>query len=199
MNPAEHRHPSRPTARGDQDPRQDPRLRVVPFGERGSNGCDYYIYADVLAELAKAARFRDQAAVALLTGSLQMGGDGIFVEITGFGELQYLYGEDLLEVTAAALVQGEDPQGEVVGAFVSPHGTDGLLTEELVRLHLSLFNLPHQVLLVVDPTSEIFGLYGRESSGRMENFGFSLIRTREIGGDDEFVKNSEMTAEEERE
>ena len=177
-----------PTSLSARDPGQNPDLDVTAFGEASEQQVRYYLYADVVEELIKAARYREESATAVLIGQFCLDEDGPFVEVTAFRDLQYLYGGDAVELTHPVLekffeeIADDDEQAEarhVVGAFVASPGQDGHLSAEAARLHLSLFNLPYQVVFVVDGVDEKLGLYARTQRGPFFNARFHLVETRQ--------------------
>ncbi|RDV39038.1 hypothetical protein DV096_00250 [Bradymonadaceae bacterium TMQ3] len=175
-------------------------VRVAVFGEDGEQPVRYYIYADVLAELTKAARYREQRAVAILLGHFALDGNGAFVEVTAFEGLVYLWekgdGGDALKrgVTEqlAALVRREEPgspRRHVVGMFWSEPGSDALLTEDAAREHLTYFNLPFQAVLVCDGEGGQVGLYARGPRQKFFNAAIHLVSAREQPGEESAARH----------
>lgn len=163
---------------------------VEVFGEDGEQPVRYYVYADVLAELTKAARYRTQSAVAILVGHFALDGDGAFVEISGFEDLQYIWEEgdagELLKRGVmdrlAALTrrdEQEDQRRHVVGMFWSEPGSDALLSEDAARAHLTYFNLPFQLALVCDGERGQVGLYARGPRQKFFNAALHLVSARD--------------------
>lgn len=172
-------------------PDGDPGLKVTAFGDQSSQIKRYYLYADVVAELVKAARYRSESATAILRGKVGISHQGPFAEVTAFEGLRYLYGGDGLDTTRSVLRKvwdqqeseaGEDKDG-VVGVFVARPGGQARLDAEMVRLHLSLFNLPSQVLLVVDGVCDKMAVYVRRDGGRFFNTPFHLVEARRDGSE----------------
>lgn len=153
-----------------KDPTHNTNLKIRALGESGESPVRYFVYADVLQELVKAARFRQESAMALLLGQFSIDEQGPFVEVSAFQDLSYLYGEDDLVGMARPWVRefyrddrdGQAQEGvHIVGVFASRPGSEGFLDEEIARLHLSVFNLPFQAALIMDALSERLGLYAR--------------------------------------
>lgn len=164
-------------------PSANENLQIRPLGEQGDVPVRYFVYGDVLKELIKAARFRDDDATALLLGQFAIDEAGPFVEISAFEGLRYLYGGDLLELTRPGVreffrdaFEGEgDKELHIVGVFASRPGSEGLLDEEMARLHLSLFNLPFQAAFIVDAQHERLGLYARAIDQPFFNAPFFVV------------------------
>ena len=174
---------------------------VAVFGEDGNQPVRYYIYADVLAELTKAARYRSQRAVAILLGHFALDGNGAFVEVTAFEDLVYLWEEgdagDALKRGVsdqlAALARREEPgsaRRHVVGMFWSEPESDALLTEDAAREHLTYFNLPFQAILVCDGERGQVGLYARGPRQKFFNAAIYLVSARDQPGDGEAVQDA---------
>lgn len=185
-------------------PGGDSQLEVTLFGPATSDGMRYFLYADVLQELVKAARYRSEVATAILIGQFAIDEEGPFVEITAFGQLKYLYGSDSVELTQLSLEQvhrtlttsGDVEDKHIVGVFVASPDSDAALQEDVARLHLSLFNMPYQVALVIDGTSQRLGLYARPAGKPFSNVGFHLVERAAEPIDDE-VSTDEIESNEE--
>lgn len=166
-----------------QDPTQNPQLDTSPFGSVDEQAVRYFIYADVLEELLKAARYRQEGATAILIGQFAMDQAGPFIEVTAFRELKYLYGGDAVELTFPGVreifEEMQTPESianhHVVGVFVAQPGGEAHLDEAGARLHLSLFNLPYQVALVIDGKTDRIGLYARAPGKPFFNAAFYLV------------------------
>ncbi len=142
----------------------------------------FFVYFDALEELMFASGFREEPCVALLDGDLGLDDRGTFVELTGFSDLQYTGGERTMHLplrnALAARFDGRERAGEpleVAGFFVGLPGGEGQLTEELARVHLSLFNVPYQVVLVAAPEAGRLGLYARDDQGSFVNETFHVV------------------------
>lgn len=166
-----------------ESPDESPRLRCRDFGTEADQQIRYYLYADVVEELVKAATYRSETATAMLLGRFRLDAQGPFVEIDGFDQLEYLYGADLLEGTRSRVEKvieetdqgGERPERHVVGVYVARPGGEARLDEETARLHLSLFNLPYQPAVVCDGDHRLLGVYGRAPGRAFFNAGFSIV------------------------
>ena len=178
------------------DPRSNEGLVTTAFGDVDGQPINYFVYADVAAELVKAARYRAETATAILMGHFRMSQEGPFIEIVAFRGLEYMYGADPVAPTRVNLEEVADDFGEegddvgrephVVGGFVGRPESEGRLDEETARLHLSLFNLPYQLAWVVDGVSGRFGLYARRPGRPFFNAAFYLVESAgENGGEQE--------------
>ncbi|TXD37835.1 hypothetical protein FRC98_09145 [Lujinxingia vulgaris] len=166
---------------------------VEVFGEDGNQPVRYFIYADVLAELTKAARYRSQRAVAILLGHFALDGDGAFVEVSAFEDLTYVWEDDDaadalergVKEQLAALTRREEPgsgRRHVVGMFWSEPGSDALLSEDAAREHLTYFNLPFQAILVCDGERGQVGLYARGPRQKFFNAAIHLVSAKDEAG-----------------
>ena len=172
----DHARRERPGLRGDK--------RVeCPHSVEARLPVDFLWYFDALEELVFAAAYRDEPCVALLDGELGLDEEGTFVELTGFSNLQYtgdLRGIHLPLRNALADRLDREEREEanpfaVAGFFVGAAGSGGELTDEIARVHLSLFNVPYQVVLVADPEARRIGAYARNEAGRFVNETFCVV------------------------
>lgn len=158
-------------------------LALRSFGEVEAQPVRYYLYIDVVEELVKAARFRSEAATAVLLGQFGVSEDGPFIEVVAFRDMKYLYGADPVVQTRPAVEEateaideaasGDSPK--VVGVFCARPGGGAELDWETARLHLTLFNLPFQVAIVVDGEQDRVGLYARRRRGAFFNAAFYVV------------------------
>ncbi len=168
-----------------QAPEEAEGLSVTPFGEAGETPVRYYLYRDVLGELVKAARYRRQVAVAILMGRFCMDQSGPFIEVSAFRDLEYLYDdEDLVEQLLPTLRDAHQEASEgdgshLVGVFLSRPGGGAALDEETARMHLSLFNMPFQVALIIDGVENYLALYRRAPGQPFVNSPFFLVGAAE--------------------
>ena len=169
-----------------QAPEEAEGLSVMPFGEAGETSVRYYLYRDVLGELVKAAHYRRQVAVAILMGRFCMDQDGPFIEVSAFRDLEYLYDDDedlvkrLLPMLGDAHQEAsEDGDRHLVGVFLSRPGGGAALDEETARMHLSLFNMPFQVALIIDGVENYLALYRRAPGQPFVNTPFFLVGAAE--------------------
>jgi hypothetical protein len=158
---------------------------VVRFhGDSSRADVRFFVYEDVLDELTFAAEYREDVSLAVLLGSFALDRRGPYVEVSGFEEFLYVGREtSLYAKTRSAmkrvhehLGQGSGvPEAHVVGLFASIPGSDALLTSEIARTHLSLFNIPYQMALSFDPTSRRLGAYVRPPRDRFQNIPFWTV------------------------
>jgi hypothetical protein len=100
----------------------------------------------------------------VLTGGFGVADSIGFVEVTGFEELHYPDSDvDLVSFYLEKLraLQKAADDDVVVGLFASAPESAAVIPECVAHLHLSLFNVPFQPLLVVDADSDSLAIYGR--------------------------------------
>ena len=154
---------------------------IEHWGDVHSQPVRFYIYGDVLDELRYAADFYDGGACAFLIGVYGTDERGGFVEVRGFdglfevGEEDDLY-RSMRHGTDRWIAGGEATRFPIVGGFFSVPGSRGELDEEIARVHLSLFNIPFQLAVVVDPDSRRIGAYARPPGLKFKNIAFSVAR-----------------------
>lgn len=167
-------------------------LEVRSLSEPGEQGVRYFVYYDVVDELTFASSYHDQPSIAILLGNFSMDEEGPFIEVTGFTALEYMPDRDELfkvlkkgtEEALRGLSQGLTEGGRhVVGFYHGLAGSEGGFDAECARVHLSLFNMPFQVAMILDPDQERFGLYARAVGGRFFNAAFSVVRAHRAGTD----------------
>lgn len=159
-------------------------LETHAFGEFSGDEVRFFVYEDVLDELAFAAAYRHEPSFAVLLGAFAVDDRGPFLEVTGFSRFQNVASLDDLYTTLKpeldALIDeiaaGTDQSEHVVGLFVGARGSGGELPAEVARVHLSLFNVPYQLAAVVDPDTERFGLHARAPGGKFYNSPFWTVR-----------------------
>lgn len=143
----------------------------------------YILYFDVVDELVFAARYRDRSSLAVLDGTRRLDRGGEIVKLTGFFGYQYVSGAERWQKTVRGALErrtdapeedGETPSTTAAGYFASISGTEGSMTPELVRLHMSLFNRPHQVVLAFDPDAGQLGMHVRREGERFVNVPFAV-------------------------
>lgn len=181
-------------------------LQVSTFGDDTDQPVRFFIYADVLQELVKAARYRRENATALLTGQYCVNQRGPFVEVTGFRDMQYLYGDDAVEMTRPVLLeflenrdQHDRVEEQLVGVFAGRPQGQAELDEETARLHLSLFNIPFQLALVIDGVHDRLAVYARALEQPFFNAAFSIVEEQQGECDGEVAdKENEIAMESER-
>jgi hypothetical protein len=195
-------------------PQENPAFAVRAVGftdpaEPEDVGIRVFLFADVLRELRKAAVYREESAVAVLTGQIAFDPMGPFVEVTGFQELNYLFGGDPVTVVQPVVEEllgegeefltGEGPEREdVVGLFCARPGSQGELDEGLVRLHLTLFNRVFQVVLVMDGPGDQLGLFVRFGWEPFVNVPFFVVEDAEQQEEHDDEPETEPKTEEEQ-
>lgn len=153
------------------------------MGAPRTAGSAVYIWQDVLSELAYAARYRPaEYQTALLTGTQRVGGVGGAVLVQGFCELSTAAGPLAF---AAELVSDwnmvvnrlrhTNSGLKLLGWVSMRRDSQGLLHESEQFVHRTLFNLPHQLTVVLDPLHEKIGVWGADSQGFLVNLGFNLV------------------------
>lgn len=155
-------------------------LEARPFGQITGDEVRFFVYQDVIDELAFAAAYRAEPSFAVLLGAFAVDDRGPFLEVTGFSHFQHLASLDnLYHVLKPEMDDlAEQPSGQnehIVGLFVGAHGSGGELPAEVARAHLSLFNVPYQVAAVVDPDTGTFGLHARPPSSKFYNSPFWVV------------------------
>ncbi|MFW6053287.1 MAG: hypothetical protein ACOC9J_00580 [Persicimonas sp.] len=159
-------------------------VEARPYGQMSGDEVRFFVYQDVLDELAFAAGYRDEPSFAVLLGAFAVDDRGPFLEVTGFSRFQYTAGlgklYQSLKPELDSLVDelsgySADPPQHVVGLFVGARGSGGKLPAEVARVHLSLFNVPYQVAAIVDPDAELFGLHARAPASKFYNSPFWTV------------------------
>ena len=167
-------------------------LEAQPFGEVTGREVRFFVYRDVIDELAFAAGYRDEPSFAILLGAFAVDDKGPFLEVTGFSHFQHVGGlgslykvvrPELDKMIEELSGRGEDNREHVVGLFVGARGSDGRLPPEVARAHLSLFNVPYQLAAVVDPDSGQLGLHARPPASRFFNSPFWIVERLDGAGD----------------
>ncbi|MBA2662581.1 MAG: hypothetical protein H0U74_09825 [Bradymonadaceae bacterium] len=166
-------------------PTSNESLSVRAFGQADAQNVRFFLYQDVLEELAFASAYRDEPCFAVLLGHFAMDELGAFIEVTGFDGLEYRdeVGEmyrplrATLEQTMRELSRGETGSGRhIVGLFVGLPGCEAALDAEIARVHLSLFNMPYQMAVVVDPKARKLGVYARAPRAKFFDAPFFVVR-----------------------
>jgi len=155
----------------------------------------YHVHGEVFERLLEEARERSAVHLAVLTG--EAGGDdrGRFAELIGVAKQTYTARLETTYRPMRSALDGVREQmggsdGEVdrriAGIAAVYEGSEGKLSEDVARLHLSLCNAPAQVALVGDPETRLFGLYARNREGGFESIAFDIGERDERGnGNDE--------------
>lgn len=132
----------------------------------------FAINHDVLEELVFASQYDQRDTFALLLGSKSEKN----VHLNGFCALQIAKFSNAFfnvktSLTERLVAQTQQqiknkiqiqPTHPSAGWFVSQPGGDAKLNDDIMRVHFSLFNLPHLPVLVFDPLSNKIGLYARQ-------------------------------------
>lgn len=145
-----------------------------------------YMWADFVTELLYAALQRpDVMQTALLVGGVFAGPGEVFVEARGYIDLERF--DDIHEFARTTnehwtltlnRLQRRDEALGVVGWAVLREGLGDPPSRDLQLAHRSFFNLPHQLLLSVDPKTQQLALYGFDEIGRLVQIGFQLVSQR---------------------
>lgn len=163
-------------------------VRLRQWGEALQANMRYYVYMDVLEELLFASMYHlQQPCVALLTGPLGIEQEGPFLEFTGFEGLFYLEPEDDARVVYEQLMGsfletfGQESSMisahglSAVGFFMHDPGGAARLTDVMAKVHLSLFNVPYQTVLVADCVHDLLAIYGRAPNRPFFNASFKTV------------------------
>jgi hypothetical protein len=146
-------------------------------------GAGIYVWQDVLSALVYAAQFRPDAyQTAILTGSHRLSGAGAATLVQGFSELATMTSPLAFAVETMndwgmiinRLAHGRTTLRPAGWVSVRP-GSRGIVDSREQFVHRSLFNLPWQLTLVLDPESEELGVWGAEAQGYLVNLGFNLV------------------------
>lgn len=169
----------------------DTELRHVgPSTPEGS--AKVYVWAEALEELIHASLRRPtvmQAAV--LVGGFYAGPGERFVELRGFIDLDRF--DDTTDLARALndswipLKNRVERQGggmSILGWACLRREERPQLARDLHVLHRSFFNLPHQLLLVLDPETQEISLYGFDETSRLVHIGFELVSPRRHSDDE---------------
>ena len=166
-------------------------LSVRRIGTVNNSAMSVYLFQDVAEELVFSSRFHHaQTAAGILTGGFYSGPAGEYVEVRGFHDATVLDSTldfaDHLSRNWDDLVAYSDlvDQGlRPIGWFLSRPGCSAHLSPFELIVHLSYFNLPYQILLLLDPIEAKVGLYIGGEDDRLLNIGFNLIEAVKENGD----------------
>lgn len=156
-------------------PSANAQLRVVTHGEPLAIPIRYFFFRDVLAELVRSFAADPRRAVCALLGSFRVDEGGPYVEVSGFESLLYLedgQSPDLLLQGALDGLMAQPGDGAasiVVGWAAHMPGDQAALTEQAVHTHMTLFNVPLQLALLADLSSDRIACYARLPRGRFIN------------------------------
>jgi hypothetical protein len=161
-------------------------VQIVRRGTLDRAGPSVYVFADALDEVLFHAEYRDEASVTLLIGGRYAGPAGRYIEVEGFTASRYV-----AHIDDAAVELGRrlpelvrdltDPTEQVLGWSYGQAGSGGQMTQAALRTHYTWFNLPHQLFLSIDPSTQQYGFHQRGPDGRMHNVGFNLVRAHHEG------------------
>ncbi len=163
-------------------------LTVRSYGDAEAETVRFFLYQDVLEELAFASHYRNECCFAVLRGHFAMDDLGAFIEVSGFDGLEYVsdigavFSEirETVEQSMREISRGEVEGGRhVVGLFVGNPGSGAKLDEDIARTHLSLFNMPFQIAAVIDPTSQEIGVYTRAPRSKFHSAAFYVVKIDE--------------------
>ena len=169
-------------------PTSNTQVNVRVIGEPHQDRMRFFVYRDVLDELHFAASYHpDEVMVCLLIGQFGLEEHGPFIEVTGFEVLTELKPEaKLLDVLRASLDEvfssDSDPSPLIgvethspVGFFIHRPNQGVLLEDEHVSVHLTLFNLPFQLIVLMDQPQDQLALYARPPHGPFFDASFHLV------------------------
>lgn len=158
------------------------------FGPQHSAPMRFFFWGDVLDELRYAACWdEERCSLCLLLGLYGLAKDGPFIEVTGF---QGFWPVRDLHDDASIVHHLRDTIEEVAGERPTPldaqhpspvgfmlHVPEGhaLLPEPAVRWHLSLFNAPYQIALILDGPNQELALYARRPREPFFGAGFYVL------------------------
>jgi hypothetical protein len=155
-------------------------LQVQRFGESMEIPIRYFVFRDVLAELVRSFAADARSAVAALVGSFRVDEDGPYVEVSGFESLIHIEEsqslDTLLRGTIEGLISQKDEQGRVVVGWTAHlPGSRAELDAQVVHTHMTLFNVPLQLVLLADLSSDRIASYARLPRGRFVNPPIDLV------------------------
>jgi hypothetical protein len=156
------------------------------YGAPRANGAALYVWRDVLASLVDASRTDPERFRAfVLTGSPFVGPLGAYVEVRGYTDLGQF--TDAIGFANEVhrhwdqlhnRVRRMNGMHRVVGwGFMRP-GCAGLPGPVERVVHRTLFHLPFEVTLALDPTDRQFGFHGLSVRGQLVPVGFQLVSRR---------------------
>jgi len=145
-----------------------------------------YVFADVFEEIMLQVSYKAEPCLCILTGGYHQGPTGEFIEIQGFSSTSWVDSTmdsiELLEQRHALLrreFEAQDTGARILGWSHGLPGSAGQMNEEVAFVHLTFFNLPFQVCMILDPEGEKVGVFRRGEAGAMHNIGFKLISAKQ--------------------
>lgn len=181
-NPLRQIHPSnlRPA------PVEDEQTEIVYIGPPSGDRMRVYLWADVLHELIRVGlESPSRLHTALLLGRIGLEMGSMRVEIRGYMDLEVH--DDLQEFCQSTneywpqiqnRMERRTDELRLHGWVCIQSGDEGRLTRTHQVVHRSFFNYPHQLFMMIDPTSQNVGLYGFDENGRLVHIGYHLVRVR---------------------
>jgi len=137
-----------------------------------------YLWKDVAKELICAALYRkNQPQTALLIGkysesSLQIRG---FIDVTPFWDAKQFITEINQEWTQINNRIQRYTKMKLIGwANILPNKKAQLLHQHQI-IHRSLFSLPYQISLLIDPVEQLFAIYGTDLENNLVPHGFNIV------------------------
>jgi hypothetical protein len=164
-------------------PDHNPALQVVTHGEPLNIPVRFFFYRDVLVELRRAFAADPRRAFAVLIGTFRVDQGGPYLEIVGFESLTHLDDtQDLLPLLQHAVEELTHPDKVnarvVIGWAGHLPGEHAAFTQELVRVHLSLFNIPLQLSVSFDLAHDKLACYARLPNQRFLNPPIAIVHSR---------------------
>lgn len=162
--------------------KSDTRSLVHLGPERVRGAVNVYVWADMLQELMRAASRRpDVMQAAILVGNVCAGPAERFLEVRGYLDLDRH--DDALDFARnineewTTLVNRAQRLGDRMSilGWASMRATNTPLERDIQLAHRSFFNLPYQLLLLINPKSEEVALYGFDETSHLVQIGFQLV------------------------
>jgi hypothetical protein len=157
-------------------------VALTEFGPAGDAGPRIYLRAQALDAFLGRSQGRSQHAAALLVGGTYRDERGPYVEIDAIEapvwvdrtlDLYSLFSGSHRR-TREALAKEPQPRSILGWAHHVPR-LEGRPSPGCALIHKTFFNLPEQVLLVLDAAQERVGLYRAAPQGALVNVGFVLV------------------------
>lgn len=161
------------------------RARPVPADE-GAPLPGVYVEREGVDDLWSRFEKNERTCVALWRGWRARDSRGPFRVVEGYSHVQAMMGGGLDELSIRRAVDArrdsEEQNGPPLGWVVADRGSEGRPDEEMLRVHLSLFNLDYQVLAVFDPETRDVGWYASEPADeRVANLPFRSFERASTG------------------
>lgn len=163
-------------------PLSNPALQAREFGDDSRQPVRFYVFKDVIDELVFGAGYGDlPICAAALLGGFGVEENRGFVEVSGFIGMEWVAKEEDLYSALRPRMDEYFKSGTeepIVGLFVAIPGCSGEVTEEVARVHLSLFNVPFQPILTLDPDVRALSLTTRAPRSQLFNAAFRAVGVR---------------------